>query len=795
MIQQAPFCETTWYWLQPEKPWLTLAAMGAVLILALGLYWLRIRQQSRLNIRTKWVLFFLRLGSIGLIVFSMIDWHQHKIVKQPAELLVVLDQSKSADHVDATATISPKRLQEEGLDEPTRFNSGRFVFLSDQMDRLDWLQRRYQLRFATIGASVQYFAPTSEDEFEAWIRDLQPTHNQSRLGDGLREVMRHQAGKSTAAIVCFTDGINTHGQSLTGAAEMAQKLDIPLYVVGWGDSFPPVDLAIDDLRYNDRAFLDDLIQFNVRISAVSLNGRTVVIRLIDDQSKTILDSVELEIEKEYFEGVARLNTIAIESGKKRFRIEAVSQNEEVALNNNVEFATVDVRDETIRVLMVHGYPSNEFRFLKQLFSRQISRDGNSKTFKLDTIMQQSDPGHPETDEEELDSFPDSKEQLAEYDLIIIGDAQRGEVFDRTHLNDKQLQMIQDFVVKQGGCVIFIGGPDHMPMDYLDSPLNALFPFSKQPGDERLITERTDPTHVLPTEIAQTFPPFMFETDIQDNTQLFQRLQRVNWWQQIPTVKDGVFVLATATSEDNGAQENFPLITYQIVNSGRVVYHGTDELYQWRRLVGDQYYARYWLQLARFLCREELETQSGGSIETDQEIYTEEESIDIKVELPKLYLANQVRDSSNETVELILYKDSAPIRTISLKSTAHLDGSSTGTIQGLPIGRYRIQWNTAFGTEIDNGAEFEVIAADYERKNLVLQEATLRQVAEHSGGAYFHISEVEGIWDQLPKGNATVIERMPPRSAWVNSILAFAFAMALIGLLTAEWIIRKRNGLV
>ena len=41
---------------------------------------------------------------------------------------------------------------------------------------------------------------------------------------------------------------------------------------------------------------------------------------------------------------------------------------------------------------------------------------------------------------------------------------------------------------------------------------------------------------------------------------------------------------------------------QFVGAGKVVFHATDETHRWRFRVGDVYFARYWMQTIRYLCR-------------------------------------------------------------------------------------------------------------------------------------------------------------------------------------------------
>src|SRR6185295_16421130 len=84
---------------------------------------------------------------------------------------------------------------------------------------------------------------------------------------------------------------------------------------------------------------------------------------------------------------------------------------------------VVVRDEIIRVLLVQAYPSFEFRFLKQMLLRELNRtqsaDGKAAGFR--TVLQEADLEYVETDKTAERTFPASRDELFQYDVLIFGD--------------------------------------------------------------------------------------------------------------------------------------------------------------------------------------------------------------------------------------------------------------------------------------------------------------------------------------------------------------------------------------
>ena len=58
---------------------------------------------------------------------------------------------------------------------------------------------------------------------------------------------------------------------------------------------------------------------------------------------------------------------------------------------------------------------------------------------------------------------------------------------------------------------------------------------------------------------------------------------------------------------SGASEgkSLPVICFQYVGAGKVLFHAVNETWRWRYRVGDEYFARYWIQTIRYLCRSKL----------------------------------------------------------------------------------------------------------------------------------------------------------------------------------------------
>ena len=83
-------------------------------------------------------------------------------------------------------------------------------------------------------------------------------------------------GGSLSAIVAFTDGVVTNGDDLPRAGREAARSNVPLYLVGLGDSYDPPDLALSDLKADDVVLKGDQLLFDARLTARGPNPPTAV---------------------------------------------------------------------------------------------------------------------------------------------------------------------------------------------------------------------------------------------------------------------------------------------------------------------------------------------------------------------------------------------------------------------------------------------------------------------------------------------------------------------------------------
>ncbi len=73
----------------------------------------------------------------------------------------------------------------------------------------------------------------------------------------------------------------------------------------------------------------------------------------------------------------------------------------------------------------------------------------------------------------------------------------------------------------------------------------------------------------------------------------------------------------------------------------------------------------------------------------------------------------------------------------------------------------------------------------------MDAAELTRAAEETRGRFYRVADTGRIAADLPPGRQVPIESLPPKVLWNQWWLLSAF----LGLLVAEWVLRKRKGML
>ncbi len=761
-----------------------------VILLAAGAFFIYSREASSSGKLARWTMAAMRSAALAIAIFMMYGWmlRQHRL--DLPDLALVVDVSGSMATVDAYQDPFRKRRVDTlaksiESSQPSRLELAKAAFLSGRRRLIDELNERYNLKLYFVSGAT---TSQSGDSFEEMLAAGNPTGEQSRLGDGLRSVLEFQRGRPTSSVVFVTDGVTTAGQSLVSAAAYARRTSMHVFTVGAGDDQTPKDVRVGDLLAEEVAFAGDLIHFDFKIASSGYKGRSVRVRLHKQGDTQTLDEKTVTLGENDVARAVRLSHRQEDQGEFVFVVEADVLEKETNVENNSVPRTIQVREETIRVLLVQEYPSFDFRFLKTMLERGLKREskGQEKLIELTTILQESDLDYAESDASAQRVFPVSRDELFAYDVIIFGDVDRGLFGDST------LELVADFVRERGGGIVFIAGPRHMPLDYRDTPLASLMPFELATASGPPVGTVMDESYkfrMQATQLGMASPQLQVGDNLVDSLRAWREMPDMHFLLRTPNLRSGARVLLEHQSKTGPDGVPLPLVTTQFVGAGKVIFHATDESYRWSRHEdGSEYYDRYWLQTIRFLSRSRLlGADRGAEVQTDRREYHRGETVSLRVR----FLDERKAPAEDDGVIVVVEQEGGKRRQIQLSRSGLGRGAFEAKVDGLADGRYRA-WlanPTLDGQPPSN--EFVIAPPLGEQARIQMEQTELVRTAELTGGKFYYLENLGDLLDDLPEGRKVRIESMPPEPVWNSNYLA----CLLVGLIVGEWLLRKRAGML
>jgi uncharacterized membrane protein len=764
--------ENTWNW----APWATLLFLLFVIGWVVFFYSRETTTAGRL---VKSLLITMRLALIGVVLLMIAEITLSMRRTGLPTVAVVVDDSGSmgiADRYDdeKLQELVEKRLRAAEFAEPNRLNVAKTVLVDKGTNLLSSVARNYRLKLYFVSSAARPQSGSLGELREA-VRALEPRGESSRLGGGLRRVLSDLRGTPPAAVVYLTDGINTDGESLADAALYARRKGVPLFTVGIGSEQPVRDLELTDLLVDEVVFVDDVVNFEFKLTGTGFAGKTVDVVLREKDDPAVLARMSVTIDAEGKPQRLRLPYRPTKVGDFDYMVEVENLPEEAQAENNFEQRLVSVRKEQIKVLFVQAYPSFEFRYLKNMLERD-------STIQLKTMLQDADLEYAELDQTALRVFPVRRDELFAYDVIIFGDV------NPAYLSASVLANLRDFVTEKGGGIAFIAGPAFTPLAYRSTPLESLFPIdlntTTSPNPEGI----REGFVVEPTDLGMASPQMQLGDNPAETQRIWADLPPLYWMVEAPQVKPGARVLAEHPSQLADDGRRLPVFVMQYVGAGKVLFHATDDTWRWRHRVGDVFFARYWIQAVRYLSRSKLlGKEHAVELTADRREFRRGEAVRLRVR----FIDEREAPVADDGVVVVLEREGSKNQRVSLHRNATNRGVFEGVFNEAMDGRYHAWVATPTFAGNAPATDFLVVAPPGELEQVQMDAAELKRAADETRGRFYRMNEIERLFDDLPPGRQVPIETLPPEVLWNKWWLLSAF----LGLIVTEWILRKRKGML
>ncbi len=763
---------------------------GFALMAAAAVVWFYLRESHSVASPYSYLLPSLRASAVALVILILAGpvWHRRQTIGTLGRVVFAVDMSESMTMTDSSETDS----------SPTRLDRA-LRFLAGDDESTGWLEsisKTHEIDVIAFSSGDPTMLWSSRDE-EDLPASFDLPSSLDRPGAGLRTDL--SSGMSTtlasltptnvnaesldperAALVLMTDGRDNIGPSPVDVAEQLDSTGIRVHAVGIGSEDEPADIGIMNVIRPDSVASDGNLAGELVLKQFGMDGKEVRLRIESGEDviwqQTITASAsgeqsipfELDVESvvEKIRGSSprgvRRSTVVMDLSAVVEPVEGDTS----ASNNEMPFrVAASTRDR--RLLILDGSSRWELRYIRNLFERDPA-------WSVDTVLYGAGTDMPLVKRgDQSGQFPDSREAMAQYDAIILGEVPPDQ------FTETDADLMREFVTRGGGLIVIDGRyerlkilareslPDLIPVTYLDEypmPLRS----------------------IRPSRMGLDHPVLNLWGE---------KNQLAEFWDKLPSppmalrvrAQEGAEVWADAVASDG---RESPWLVTRLFGAGRVFYLSTDQTWRWRYKVADRFHARFWNQLLAAVMQPPYSASDDYvALGTDKIEYEAGETSTVRVRL---------QDTNGEpvgdaTVDALLIADDRVIATVPLAIDDPARGTYRGQTPPLEAGAYdiRIRASGFDANALQATTPIWVGTRDtVELGRVGLDKNALVQITETAEGSYFHESSADQILETLrPLSSGTVVE---------SDILvwqSFYWFWAVMLLLAIEWWIRKRAGLV
>ncbi len=706
----------------------------------------------------------LRAGVIALVLMLMLrpTLVYTETTRQAATLVVLVDRSRSMSVRDMLQGKSRWAALQEALEAAS---PGLRQIARDFELRAYAFDRTAQ-RLSTDGGTI----PLPEE----------PAGEQTAIGAVLEEVLRQEAGKRLLGALLLSDGaqrayppFDTPPQT---AASALRRLGYPMYTFPFGQSRglgQAQDVAVTKLLSSPTVFVKNRLSVGGEVRADGYVNRTLPVRLLFESEPGKMEVVAQQDLQVTTGG--QLLPVELEftpqlPGEYKLTLEVPPQPGELVTTNNQRSTFVNVLPGGLSVLYLEGSLRVEQRFLRRALD--ASPDIQVDYVRIDAERPETRPG------DLAERFKPGK-----YQVVILGD------LDSTAFTEGEMNQLADSVRRGTGLMMLGGFHSFGPGGYATTPLAPVLPvgmdrFSRQQFDAPIREDAhvPGPIQMMPTPLGLGHFALLLSADRRANQAAWAKLPPLEGANKLERrlLKPGAVELAAAGDA--------PLLVAHTYGAGRAMAFAADSTWRWWMQGFDNEHKRFWRQIVLWLARKDQSIEGNVWVRLERRQFAPAERVEFTVGA-QAATGEPLRDARFEA-RLI-----GPDGTDQPLDLVRQDAEMQGSIRDAKAaGDYAIEVTAMHdGQPLGSArARFLVFEQDLELDNPGADVVTMQSLASLTGGESLAPEELPALIRRLAtETEDLLVERETKRSLWDT----WSTFLLLVGLLSAEWFLRKRWGLV
>ena len=745
-----------------------------VVVCTAGLAWLIWRRLPEAAPRVRnwraWLVWGLEAAMVALLLLLL--WEPAitvaELKSQQNIIAVLVDDSRSMAIADA------------GADGNATREAAAVKTLQDGV--LAGLQKKFQTRVYRLDGGLTRLAASEKDsgdggsQLASAMAGVGPSAEATHINAGLRQLTAETSDLPVGAVVLLSDGAENGNGAAGGWIEVEtinalHNRRLPVHTIGFGKEKAAHDLEMDDAVVAAKAMADSRMTATVSFHQRGYAGQKATLDVKDGDKLLASKVVALAAD-----GAGSSETVFFNAGDAGvksigFSLEPLVGEENAA--NNAVTRLVDVSAEKRRVLYVEGEPRWEYKFIR----RTEAEDKGLQIVSMLRTTENKIYRQGIADPSELaDGFPVKAEDLFKYQAIIIGGVEAG------YFTPVQQELLREFVDKRGGGLLFLGGRFSLSDGgWGSSSLADLFP-TFLPNAKG--TFHRDPATAQLTAAGAESPITRLLDDRVTNVERWRKLPYLNDYQDPGTPKPGATVLAQMT-----AGRTMPLLVTQNYGRGKTAVLATSGTWRWQMstALDDPSHDLFWQQLLRWLAAD-----SPGQVVATMSQQTLLDEGHVKV--TAVVRDKEFTPAADAHVSAHVIGPEGLSAVVDLMPVPNTPGTFAMDWTAEKPGSYLAEVTAAGGK---GAQELGKDVLSFRREDGVAENfhteqnrELLEKLSEQTGGRYWEQSELGRLPMEISYSEAGISVRNT-KELWDVPVVF----LVLLGLMSADWLLRRKWGVV
>ncbi|MEO1618368.1 MAG: hypothetical protein AAFV88_21125 [Planctomycetota bacterium] len=702
----------------------------------------------------------------GAILLGGPEWVQSYQPDEKPVVAVLWDDSGSMDTRDVKPT---EALIKATPDKANQKVYSRRDAISPLTESETWESLRQRAEvviapFSKMDSKDDQVRPISNS-----VDDTGATESGTDLSRPLTDVLRQH--DQLLGVIIASDGDWNQGESPAAAATRLRSEGVPVFAFPTGSDSRLPDVELLSFDVPTFAINGKRVRIPLTVESSLPRDYTATLTLKTSRGETIEKQIRVAAMGRTAESIEWAPEIL---GDETLSLTVSRHPSEIREDNNSQEAPIAIREEKLRVLVIESYPRWEYRYLRNALSRDPGVEVSCLMF------------HPTLDKrgggnaDYIQTFPVTKEELARYDVVFLGDVG----LDDDQLTEEQCDWLRGLVEQQASGLVFLPGMQGRVFSLLETSLSELMPVVLDEGQPKGWGSRTAQHFELSELGRRSLLTKLADTE-EENLEVWANLPGFQWHAPVIRSKPGSETLAVH-QETSNRYGRLPLLVTRTFGAGKVLFMGTDGAWRWRKGVEDKYHYRFWSQVVRWMAYRRNIAQG----ETMRLYYSPE-----RPRVRQMVTVNaNVMESSGEplssgTVTLRILSPSGRVETVPLKSTGGQWGAFSARYSPREPGEHQL---TLFCKETGDSLETKLyIQGDVlEQVGKPARPEVLEEIARVTRGQVLALDRIEDVKNWL-----AALPDPPPSvrrtSLWSHPLMIGIF----VGLITLFWIGRKGVGVI